>query len=96
MTVVIVPVEVWICPTKGCGNFFGSKAEMGKDLNAILNEMRVDDKKAHVAQGGSPFTHSRGECPDCRARGKKVPRVKVVHAFTLNVADEPVDNAAAA
>lgn len=77
MSDISVEVEIWACPTPSCGNYYGASSAKGMDLNAVMNEMRVDDKAAHVAQGGSPLTHSRGECPDCRARGFKVPRQKI-------------------
>lgn len=59
-------VELWICPTEGCGNYYGASSARGKDLSTMMNYKLTD---------GSVPTHSRAVCPDCKARGVMVERV---------------------
>lgn len=66
-----VEVEVWVCPTPGCGNYFASRAE--GDLRQSHNREPNHGKA----------TTSRAECPDCRDRGDRVERVLCGATVTL-------------
>jgi hypothetical protein len=52
-------VEIWICPTEGCGNYYASSSMRGVDLTAEANKSLV----------GFDDRHTRSKCPDCRVRG---------------------------
>ena len=72
-------VIVYICPTKGCGNYFASP-----DFRDDRSDIRTPQE--HRSQDGSKTkTHARVECPDCRARGKKVKRVPWVVTEVVNL-----------
>jgi hypothetical protein len=75
-------VEVYVCPTPGCGNFYGSS-----DMPALEAEFtgpKTEDGSALEMKTGSRFRHSRAECPDCRLKGLgRVVRVR--RAVTIQV-----------
>jgi hypothetical protein len=68
-----VQVAVWVCPTPGCGNWYGSSS--AGDL------ARAETR----APNGGPVTSTRDECPSCRGRGKRVRRVRHVLAIQPGV-----------
>jgi hypothetical protein len=68
-----VQVAVWVCPTPGCGNWYGSSS--AGDLARAENR----------APNGGPVTSTRDECPDCKVRGKRVRRVRHMVAIQPGV-----------
>jgi hypothetical protein len=76
-----VPVRVYVCPTPGCGNFFGG-SDVG-DLASEFTGVRAEDRGDYARKHGSPWRHTRAACPDCRARGASVERVSVVVSVPL-------------
>lgn len=71
----IVTLHVWVCPTKGCGNFYGSSSD--QPLTEQFTGPKVEDRAELERKTGSPWKHNRAECPDCRAKGMKVQRARV-------------------
>lgn len=65
---------IWVCPTAGCGNYFGSSSTV--DL-AVPSWARTEDRHAITAEMGRPYRHTRANCPDCRARGVEAERLPV-------------------
>jgi ribosomal protein L37AE/L43A len=70
-------IRVWACPEDDCRNYYGSSSQEILDLGAEQNlesDMRhgTDHDPAHPKVVGN-----RGQCPDCRTRGKTVQRVAV-------------------
>jgi hypothetical protein len=64
-------LEIWVCPTEGCGNYYGS-AHAG-DLDTLWN---------FDAKGQKTFHRSR--CPDCWRRDHiSVDRVRVQFEYEL-------------
>jgi hypothetical protein len=57
-------VTLWICPSFGCGNYFGSSS--AGDLDAEFNT---------TARGEPTFPRSR--CPICATKGRDVKRLQV-------------------
>lgn len=70
-------IEVWVCPTPGCGDYYGAAG--AGDLSQSRN--LVSDMKHTVKS--DPFAHpevvsTRATCQACRARGVDVERQRVV------------------
>lgn len=63
-------ILVYVCPTRGCGNYYGDQT-FRKDRTPDIDVV----KSRRVEDGRRITTHSRVECPDCRANGKRVDRV---------------------
>lgn len=83
-TVVLVVVSLYVCPTPGCGNFYGSKSM--PDLAAAKVEPPVDNKAAWLeSHPGDPVKFMRAECPDCRQRGHRVERVLYTQTIVVPV-----------
>lgn len=61
---MIVKVLLYICPTEGCGNYYGSSA-MGN-----MENIQTD---SHMRA-----TFPRKRCPDCHIRGRDVMREPVM------------------
>lgn len=64
-----VPVTLYICPTMGCDNYYGSSS-MPDLEKAITSCTHIE---THV--GGEVrrnLSHSRAQCPDCKAQRVKV------------------------
>lgn len=69
-------IAVYVCPTPGCGNYYGTNAM--PDLTKEFSGAKLDDAGAIEAKGQSRFKQSRADCPDCRARGLgRIERVRV-------------------
>lgn len=66
-------VRVYVCPTPGCGNYYGSSGM--PDLSQEFSGPKVEDKAAYERSHGSQYRCSRAECPDCRLKGNPVQRV---------------------
>lgn len=64
-----VPVILFICPTKGCGNHYAATTFLPGNPTLYTVQTRRAQK------GGLEKTHTRLECPDCRAAGRSVDRV---------------------
>lgn len=77
-------IEVWVCPTEGCGNYFGASSQAGRDLNAIPNHESSMRHNRDSRPATSPVVVSyRGDCPDCSARGNPgVRRVRLAFSPT--------------
>lgn len=85
---IAVEVGVYVCPTPGCGNYYGSSSMT--DLAKAKIEPPVDNKDSYrKAHGGDTVKFTRDECPDCRQRGKSVPRQLV--KTTLVLANQPAE-----
>lgn len=73
-------VQLYICPTPGCDNYYGSSG-MPADLEDRHTGPKTEDrhqvplKDSRVGVAG--MRHSRAECPTCRVQGKYVDRVLV-------------------
>lgn len=65
-------IIVYVCPTPGCGNYFGSSN------SGDLSTQVVAQKGANYEPRDPSRWHARSACPDCRQRGKSVEREKVV------------------
>lgn len=71
-------IKIWVCPTEGCGNYFGSSST--GDLN-VPAPPRTEDRAPIAKEMGRPYRHTRANCPDCRRRGVDAERVPT----TLNI-----------
>lgn len=75
-----VTVSVWVCPTAGCGNYYAASGQVNLDLQQEMQDAVVENRYVPLGQpdGGKrkPPKHSRAQCPDCRARGIEVERVR--------------------
>jgi hypothetical protein len=84
-------VAVYVCPTEGCPDYYGAAGM--PDLVQSWNHRSDLTHKVGDDPSGNPEsmrTHTRSECPTCRAAGKKVDRVRVelfVPSEALTVAD---------
>lgn len=69
-------VELYICPTQGCPNFYGTSTM--PDLAEQFTGPKTEDATT-LERGphGSRYKHNRAECPDCRQRGEPVQRVRI-------------------
>lgn len=60
-------IRIYVCPTPGCGNYYGSKSMTDRPLSEELRQGRVEDKEMwstdRILKG------SRADCPDCAAHG---------------------------
>lgn len=65
-------VSLYICPTKGCGNYYGSSGM--PDMEQAMTGVRTENRHEYERVHGTPWSHNRAECPDCRDRGIKVQR----------------------
>ena len=59
-------IKVWVCPTAGCGNYYGSSSE--RDLSKEVTGHRGMNGERWPDRG-----HSRAQCPDCGAERVPVP-----------------------
>ena len=62
---MIVTIAVYVCPTEGCGNYFGASG---------MGDMESQQTDVHLQQETFP----RKRCPDCMLRGNEVNRKLVV------------------
>lgn len=67
-----VPIRVYVCPTPGCGNYFGASGM--PDLTTAMTGVRTENRHEYEQAHGTKWRHNRAECPDCRANGKEVQR----------------------
>lgn len=81
-----VTIQVYVCPTKGCGNYYGTKSIESLDLHNQFTRPRVEDRAAYEQAHGTQYRHTRAECPDCRQRGVKVERALVF--IEVNLPDD--------
>lgn len=67
-------IEVYICPECGC--YYGG-SNMPK-LEERWVGPKTENKFQHPRREGVPpgMSHNRAQCPDCRARGREVERVR--------------------
>lgn len=74
---VPMQVTIYVCPTEGCGNYYGSNTM--PPLEECWTGPKTEDRH-NVHYPGTPpgKRHTRAECPDCRTRGRgSVQRVPV-------------------
>lgn len=69
-------VEVYICPTPGCTSYTAVPLG-GPKLEDQWTGPKTENQQSLQKATGSPFTHNRAECPDCRQRGVKVQRIRL-------------------
>jgi hypothetical protein len=77
-TAVAKHVEVWVCPTVDCGNYFAASGLAGRNLNTEKAQARAEDRYDYKLKYGRDFKHTRANCPDCRQRGLDVERQLVM------------------
>lgn len=71
-------IVVYVCPTPGCPDYFGhTRVDLDRPASA-----RTEDRHAIREEMGTPedevaSRHTRAECPTCRARGRRVERIRV-------------------
>lgn len=63
-------MRLYICPTPGCGNYFGSSS---------MPNLATSQNHAHAPWSASNAGEyravgTRDECPDCKAQGRTVRR----------------------
>ncbi len=68
-------VELYICPTPGCGSYYGGNNM--PDLSKSFTGPRVEDRAKLREETGSGWRHTRSSCPECRIRGESVERVRM-------------------
>jgi hypothetical protein len=69
-------VKLWLCPTRGCGNYYASSSSADRDLGA---EKIVRSSMQHgVGETPGTVIGNRGICPDCKQRGEIVQREPLV------------------
>lgn len=77
-------VVVYICPTKGCGNYYGNttfRTDRTPDIDTVM-ERRTSES------GEKLKTYARTECPDCRSRtGARVKRIPYLVTAVIPLAD---------
>lgn len=64
-------VVVYLCPTKGCGNYYGNttfRKDRTPDIDVVMERRGSESGERHK-------TYARTECPDCRTRGSRVKRI---------------------
>lgn len=79
----VVTISAYVCPTPGCGNYFGSctMPDLTKEYSGPKTENRHQVPAAQSPVGIEGVRHTRAACPDCRGRGLDVERRLV----TVNV-----------
>lgn len=82
-----INIEVYVCPTPGCGNYYGASGIERLPLGDEFTGPRMEDKAAHEINHGSQFRHSRAACPDCRQRGVAVERALI--RMEVRLPDDP-------
>lgn len=77
-------IEVYACPTLYCPNYYGATnmPDLGSRFTSVMTEERHrepgDPCRGPEPDGIPPGErHTRAECPDCRALGVYVERVRV-------------------
>lgn len=82
-------ITVYICPTPECGDYYGSNG-MG-DLSKEFTGPKVEDKGKLEQETGSPYRHSRAECPTCRTeRQIHVERIPITVTVAVPVIGPPI------
>jgi hypothetical protein len=85
-----IEITVHICPTEGCGNYFGSSSTP-HDLTGELRMGRPEDR---TKEGRRLIKGTRSDCPICTVRlGKRVERVPITTRVIVPIAtgdEEPV------
>ncbi len=80
-TATMKTIHVYVCPTPGCPDFFGSTT-MGALHHQFTGPM-TENKPALLASTGSTARHTRAACPTCRIRGVHVERVLVTTRISV-------------
>jgi hypothetical protein len=80
-------ITVYVCPTPGCPDYFGSST-MG-DLSQEFTGPMVENRAKLTEETGSPYKHSRAECPTCRIKGIKVERVPLTTTLKVPAVGPP-------
>ena len=76
-------ITVYVCPNPECQSYFGSSTM--PDLSEEFTGPKLDDKEKLAQETGSPFRHTRAECPECRvARRMSVQRIPIVVGVRLS------------
>lgn len=71
-----VPVEVWCCPTPGCGSYYAASGS--GDLRARHSGPKAENRSELRSKTGSSFTKSLADCGSCLQRlGVRVERVPI-------------------
>lgn len=81
-------IEVYVCPTPGCGNYYGAKGMpvLEDHHTGPKTEDRHQIPAADSRVGVMGMRHNRAECPDCRIRGTYVQRQRVTVAVEVPTA----------
>ena len=79
-------VRLWVCPTEGCGDYYASSSTANLDLGEQLNYQGDLLHDRNHRPRYPIVTGNRGQCPDCKGRGKLVQRVAVDLNIELPVA----------
>lgn len=69
-------IHVYVCPTEGCGNYYGTSSmpDLDKEYTGPKTEDRHQVPASQSPLGIVGVRHTRAECPDCRQRGIRVDR----------------------
>jgi len=79
---VEINVALWICPTPGCGNYFGSSGT--GDLSKMMNKSITQQP-----------TFPRSICPDCHRLGRgTIERIPVTTTVKVPDVGEQISRAA--
>lgn len=70
-------ILIWVCPKSDCTNYYGASSDEAQNLGEQFTGPGVEDTKDFKTKSGSPYRHSRAECPDCRAHGEKIERMPI-------------------
>lgn len=81
---MVKTIEVYVCPTEGCGDYYGTAGM--PDLHTRFTGPKSEDQPVLEITSGSPYRHTRAECPSCRARGRRVERVRMRVAVDMGEA----------
>lgn len=81
-------IKVWICPTEGCGNYYGSRATEDQKWDRIVGQRGIN---------GEVFGHERhrgrNACPDCFSNVHQIfDRMGVCVERVLTVIEVPLDD----
>lgn len=75
-----IAVVLWVCPTPGCGNYYGTSGT--GDLTKILNKSITNNP-----------TFPRSTCPDCHRFGRgTVERIPVTTTVKVPDAGEQISS----
>lgn len=72
-------LTVWVCPTEGCYDYFGSSS--AGDLRREKTYPRAEGTFEYERVHGQRYVCTRATCPSCRQRGLEVERIP--HTVTV-------------